>query len=77
MHPRQQCTARGPRLMWDYKPERAANCRSHRAVASNLSSLNLGHVRKSMGQDEEARICWRKAVEAKPELAETYFEPGQ
>jgi tetratricopeptide (TPR) repeat protein len=39
--------------------------------------LNLGHVRKSMGQEEEARICWRKAVEAKPELAETYFEPGQ
>ena len=38
--------------------------------------LNLGHVRKSLGQEEEARVCWRKAVEAKPELAETYFEPA-
>jgi tetratricopeptide (TPR) repeat protein len=38
--------------------------------------LNLGHARKAMGDEEAARACWRKAVEAKPELAESYFEPA-
>jgi protein O-GlcNAc transferase len=38
--------------------------------------LNLGHALKALGQDEEARACWRKALEAKPELAHGYFEPA-
>jgi len=35
--------------------------------------LNLGHALKALGQDQEARSCWQKAVEAKPELATQYF----
>jgi tetratricopeptide (TPR) repeat protein len=35
--------------------------------------LNLGHALKALGQDQEARTCWQKAVEAKPELATQYF----
>jgi len=38
--------------------------------------LNLGHALKAMGQEEEARTCWRKALEFKPELAHGYFEPA-
>jgi hypothetical protein len=30
----------------------------------------------SMGQEEEARSHWRRAIREKPELAQTYFEPG-
>ena len=30
--------------------------KGQRLVAEAL--LNLGHVRKSLGQEEEARICW-------------------
>jgi hypothetical protein len=30
-----------------------------------------------MGNELEARSCWRKAVIAKPELAQRYFEPAQ
>ena len=37
--------------------------------------LNLGHVLMSMGEEEEARTCWRKAIREKPELARTYFDP--
>ena len=36
--------------------------------------LNLGHALKYIGAEEEARACWRKAISAKPELAEDYFE---
>jgi hypothetical protein len=28
-----------------------------------------------MGQEDEARSCWRRAVAAKPDLAQNYFEP--
>ena len=38
--------------------------------------LNLGHVLMTMGEEEEARSCWRKAVREKPELASAYFEPA-
>jgi tetratricopeptide (TPR) repeat protein len=39
--------------------------------------LNLGHVMKALGQEEDARACWSKALEAKPELAQGYFEPAR
>ena len=35
--------------------------------------LNLGHVLKSLGKQDEARDCWKRALEQKPELAESYF----
>jgi tetratricopeptide (TPR) repeat protein len=35
--------------------------------------LNLGHALKALGQEDEARTCWRKALESKPELAASYF----
>jgi len=35
--------------------------------------LNLGHALKALGQDDEARTCWRKALESNPELASSYF----
>ena len=35
--------------------------------------LNLGHVLKGLGQQDEARDCWKRALEQKPELAENYF----
>jgi tetratricopeptide (TPR) repeat protein len=35
--------------------------------------LNLGHVLKGLGQQDEARDCWKKALEQKPDLAESYF----
>jgi len=35
--------------------------------------LNLGHVLKHAGQEEEALERWRKALELKPELAAGYF----
>jgi protein O-GlcNAc transferase len=35
--------------------------------------LNLGHALKALGQEEEARTCWRKAFESDPELAASYF----
>ncbi len=31
----------------------------------------------ALGQEEEARTCWSKALEAKPELAQGYFEPAR
>jgi tetratricopeptide (TPR) repeat protein len=36
--------------------------------------LNLGHVLMALGQAEEARSYWRRAIHEKPELAEAYFE---
>jgi hypothetical protein len=30
-----------------------------------------------MGQGQEARICWAKALEARPELAQGYFETAK
>jgi tetratricopeptide (TPR) repeat protein len=38
--------------------------------------LNLGHVLRSLGREEEARACWSKALEADPSLAQGYFEPA-
>ena len=39
--------------------------------------LNLGRlVLMAMGQEEEARSYWRKAIREKPELAQMYFEPS-
>jgi tetratricopeptide (TPR) repeat protein len=38
--------------------------------------LNLGHALMSLGQEEEARSFWRRAIREKPELAQTYFEPA-
>ncbi len=35
--------------------------------------LNLGHALKAQGRAEEAKSCWRQALEMKPELAEGYF----
>ena len=37
--------------------------------------MNLGHALMAMGQEEEARSYWRKAIREKPELAQMYFEP--
>ena len=43
--------------------------------------VTLGHVLDGLGQHEEARACWSRAVEANPELATGYFlgtaETGQ
>ena len=36
--------------------------------------LNLGHALKSQGQADEARTCWKQALDVKPELAQGYFE---
>ena len=36
--------------------------------------LNLGHALKQQGQQDEARQCWKQALEARPELAQGYFE---
>jgi tetratricopeptide (TPR) repeat protein len=52
--------------------------RSYRRAAAEKPGfaealLNLGHAFKALGQDQEARTCWQKAVEAKPELATQYF----
>ena len=38
--------------------------------------LNLGHAFMDLGQEEEARSHWRKAIREKPELAQSYFEPA-
>jgi tetratricopeptide (TPR) repeat protein len=35
--------------------------------------LNLSHALKTQGRAEEARFCWRQALEMKPELAQGYF----
>jgi protein O-GlcNAc transferase len=35
--------------------------------------LNLGHALKALGQEDEARTCWRKALESDPDLAASYF----
>jgi hypothetical protein len=35
--------------------------------------LNLGHVLKGLGQQDQARDCWKRALEQKPDLAESYF----
>ena len=37
--------------------------------------LNLGHALMSLGQEDDARSFWRRAIREKPELAQTYFEP--
>ena len=35
--------------------------------------LQLQRALKALGQDDEARTCWRKALESNPELASSYF----
>jgi tetratricopeptide (TPR) repeat protein len=35
--------------------------------------LNLGHVLKAIGREDQARSYWTLAIEAKPELAAGYF----
>jgi hypothetical protein len=30
----------------------------------------------SLGQPDDARSFWRRAIREKPELAQTYFEPS-
>jgi hypothetical protein len=42
---------------------------------TTLCLLNLGHAMMSLGQEEDARSFWRRAIREKPELAQTYFEP--
>jgi len=37
--------------------------------------LNLGHALMSLGRAEDARTCWERAIDEKPELAHGYFEP--
>jgi tetratricopeptide (TPR) repeat protein len=36
--------------------------------------LNLGHALKSQGAQDEARSCWKQALDFKPELATGYFD---
>ena len=38
--------------------------------------LNLGRLLESAGSAEEARVCWTKALEAEPTLAQGYFGPA-
>jgi len=38
--------------------------------------LNLGHALKAQGHEDEARKYWRQALEARPELAQGYFDKG-
>ena len=38
--------------------------------------LNLGHALKALGNEDEAKSCWRQALQHKPELAHGYFEPA-
>ena len=38
--------------------------------------LNLGHALMALGQEDEAKSYWRKAIREKPELAQMYFEPA-
>ncbi len=35
--------------------------------------LNLGHALSAMNRDNEARACWSKAIEIRPEFAVGYF----
>jgi tetratricopeptide (TPR) repeat protein len=37
--------------------------------------LNMGHALMAIGQEEEARSDWSKAIREEPELAQMYFEP--
>lgn len=38
--------------------------------------LNLGHVLKAIGREDQARSYWTLAIDAKPELAGGYFHRG-
>jgi len=35
--------------------------------------INLGHLLRGAGREEEAHTCWQKALDQKPELARGYF----
>jgi len=37
--------------------------------------LNMGHAQMSLGAEEQALSCWRRAIKEKPALADSYFEP--
>ncbi len=37
--------------------------------------LNLGHALEALGQSDDARESWIKALAVKPELANDYFLP--
>lgn len=37
--------------------------------------LNLGHLLRRQGKENEANECWRRALHLKPELAARYFDP--
>ena len=45
------------------------------AVCARISPrpCSPGHALKTQGRAEEARTCWRQALEMKPELAQGYF----
>jgi tetratricopeptide (TPR) repeat protein len=36
--------------------------------------LNLGHALHQLGQEDDARCCWTKAIEAHPAFAAEYFD---
>ena len=38
--------------------------------------LNMGRILETTGKTDEARICWAKALEAEPALAQGYFGPA-
>jgi tetratricopeptide (TPR) repeat protein len=38
--------------------------------------LNLGRILESTGKADEARVCWSKALEVEPALAQGYFGPA-
>ena len=59
------------------QPERAAKFYREALDASPEfpeALLNLGIALKALGEEEEARSHWRRALKAKPELANGYFE---
>jgi tetratricopeptide (TPR) repeat protein len=56
--------------------EEAAGAYRH-AIEANPgfaeAHLNLGHALKALGQDQEAKAEWEKALSSKPDLASNYF----
>jgi TolA-binding protein len=38
--------------------------------------LNLGRILEGLGKSDEARLCWTKALESEPALAQGYFGPA-
>jgi hypothetical protein len=54
---------------------------SSRPSAPRIASRagKKAHFRRGaqIGHEQEARICWSKALEARPELAQGYFETAK